>query len=54
MSKITANGVTDNIAGWARRLGVAREVVRGRLHRGWDPVRAVTELVGTMSKRGLR
>lgn len=51
---ITVNGITDNITGWARRLGVVREVVRGRLKRGWDPVRAVTELVGTLSKRGLR
>lgn len=44
---ITANGVTDSIAGWARRLGVDRGVVRGRLRRGWDPVRAVTEPNGT-------
>lgn len=44
---ITANGITDNITGWARRLGVAREVVRNRLKYGWDPVRAVTEPVGT-------
>jgi hypothetical protein len=38
---ITIDGVTRTIAGWARALGVNREMIRGRLHRGWPPRKAV-------------
>lgn len=44
---IEVEGVRRTIAGWARALGVDRGVVRGRLKRGWEPARAVTEPPGT-------
>lgn len=44
---IEASGATRSIAGWARATGIDRSVIRGRLKRGWDPARAVTEPVGT-------
>jgi hypothetical protein len=43
---IEAAGERHTIAGWARVLGVDRGVIRGRLKRGWDPVRSVTTPAG--------
>lgn len=39
---VTANGETLNVAEWARRLGVSRQVIRHRLEAGWKPELAVT------------
>lgn len=40
--KITVNGETHNLAGWARKLGISREAIRIRLKKGMDPVAACT------------
>lgn len=39
---VTANGETLNVAEWARRMGVSRQVIRHRLEAGWKPELAVT------------
>lgn len=39
---VTWNGKTQTIAAWARDIGIAREVLRNRLHRGWLVDRALT------------
>lgn len=36
---------------WATRLGLSWASVRGRLRRGWDPVRAVTEPAHEVGRR---
>ncbi len=41
--RITVDGVTDNMTGWARRSGLPRAAIRSRLKAGWTPERAVTE-----------
>lgn len=40
---ITANGVTDTLAGWARRSGIGYTTIQARLDAGWTPERAVNQ-----------
>lgn len=40
--RITHNGVTKSMAGWAREVGVTREAMRQRLAKGWPVALAVT------------
>lgn len=42
---ITAFGKTLPCAEWARKYGVNKSTIKGRLIRGWDPERAVSEPV---------
>lgn len=39
---ITANGETNTVAEWARRLGLSPNTIHGRLKNGWTPQDAVT------------
>jgi hypothetical protein len=38
---ITVDGVTDTIAGWARRSGITVGTIHTRLHNGWSKADAV-------------
>lgn len=39
---ITVGGVTDSLAGWAKRVGLTRRAIAHRLKKGWSEERAVT------------
>ena len=38
---ISHNGVTACIAEWSRRTGIADDLIRARINRGWSPARAM-------------
>lgn len=39
--ELTANGITDTIAGWSRRQGWRKHVIQNRLVAGWSDHNAV-------------
>lgn len=39
--RLTVNGLTDTVAGWARRTGLSMQVIYSRLSRGYDDEEAV-------------
>ena len=40
--QITINGITDSLAGWARRVGISKSTIRSRLRLGWEVKEAIT------------
>jgi hypothetical protein len=48
---ITFRGMTRNLSQWCELLGVSREMVRGRLARGWTVERAFTTPKTTPKQR---
>lgn len=38
----THNGITDTVAGWSERTGIAKAVIANRLANGWDVADALT------------
>lgn len=48
---IEVNGERLCLQDWAKRLGLKWASVRGRLARGWDPARAVTEPAHEVGRR---
>lgn len=48
---IVIGGIRATIAGWARIMGVDRCLIRARLKRGWDPVKAVKLPAWSTKKR---
>lgn len=43
VAKITFRGITQSLVQWARTYGLCPATVRGRIKRGWDVERALTE-----------
>lgn len=39
---IVHDGITDSIAGWARRIGLSKQALHRRLKAGWSIERALT------------
>jgi hypothetical protein len=48
---ITHNGETLTCKQWAKKLGIGSGAIYGRLKKGWDPVRALTEPVEPRAPR---
>lgn len=42
---ITLHGVSLSLTQWARKTGIARETIRGRIVSGWPVIRALTKPV---------
>lgn len=51
---ITANGVTQRAANWARQLGCTQSVICNRMASGWSQERAVTTPVKQQAKSPTR
>ena len=51
---LTANGKTQNVATWAKELGMSRQVLRHRLEAGWTPEQAVSMSVDYGNARKMR
>jgi hypothetical protein len=47
-------GITDTVAGWAKRAGMRRDTLRSRIAGGWTLERALTEPVGPRGPRANR
>lgn len=46
-------GREDTLYGWSQRLGISFDVVKKRVQRGWDPVRALTTEVRRYAPPGV-
>lgn len=46
--RITINGVTMTATQWEDKMGLRRNIVHNRLHRGWSPEKAVLTPVGAV------
>lgn len=49
---LTHKGETRTMSQWAAESGMCYSTLRGRIRRGWDMDRALTEPVGKQNKRG--
>lgn len=52
--KITVNGVTDSVAGWAKRNGLSTTLIYSRLRNGYTEDEAVATSGYEMKKKVLK
>lgn len=50
MVLVTINGTTKNLTEWSEIYGIPMSVASARIHRGWDPVKAVTKPVRKLKR----